>query len=161
MKVERHNMRTLNLPSYPFQLTEKGGKTYIYDPLRRRRVTLTPEEWVRQHFVRFLITARSYPPTRIANEVSINVNTTAKRCDTVVYDDFLTPLVIIEYKAPEVNITDEVFNQIARYNSVLRAPYLMVSNGLKHYCCRMDYLTMESRFLDDIPNFKEIMNYEL
>ena len=158
MKVERHTMRTLNLPSYPFQLTEKGGKTYIFDLLRRKRVTLTPEEWVRQHFVRFLISARSYPPSRIANEVTINVNTTTKRCDTVVYDDFLTPLVIIEYKAPEVAITDAVFNQIARYNSALRAPYLMVSNGLNHYCCRMDYQSMESHFLNDIPKYELIKN---
>ena len=150
-------MRTLNLPSYPFQLTEKGGKTYIYDLLRRKRVKLTPEEWVRQHFVHFLISARSYPSARIANEVSIIVNTTSKRCDTVVYDDFLTPLVIIEYKAPDVTITNEVFNQIARYNSALRVPYLMVSNGLKHYCCRMDYQTIESRFIDDIPAYQDII----
>ena len=118
---------------------------------------LTPEEWVRQHFVRFLISARSYPPTRIANEVSINVNTTSKRCDTVVYDNFLNPLVIIEYKAPEVAISNEVFNQIARYNSALRVPYLMVSNGLKHYCCRIDYETMECQFLNDIPYYTDIV----
>jgi len=152
-------MRTLNLPPYPFRLTEKDGKTYIYDLLRRKRVILTPEEWVRQHFVRFLISARSYPPARIANEVSINVNTTAKRCDTVVYNDFLTPLVIIEYKAPEVSVTEEVFNQIARYNSALHVPYLIVSNGMKHYCCRIDYQTMESRFLDDIPAYDVIIKY--
>jgi len=150
-------MRVLNLPSYPFRLSEKSGKTYIYDPLRRKRVALTPEEWVRQHFVQFLISARSYPTARIANEVSINLNNTSKRCDTVVYDDFMNPLVIIEYKSPEVAITDVAFNQISRYNSALRAPYLMVSNGLKHYCCRMDYLTMECRFLEDIPDYKGLI----
>jgi hypothetical protein len=153
-------MKPLNLPSYPFRLSEINGKAYIYDPLRRKSVRLTPEEWVRQHFVRFLITARSYPPERIANEVSINVNTTSKRCDTIVYDDYLKPLVIIEYKAPDVLISNDVFNQITRYNSALRVPYLMVSNGLTHYCCFMDYRTMESRFLDNIPDYTEINNYE-
>jgi len=150
-------MRTLNLPTYPFQLTKIGGKTYIYDLLRRKKVKLTPEEWVRQHFVHFLISARSYPSARIANEVSIIVNTTSKRCDTVVYDDFLNPLAIIEYKAPDVTITNEVFDQIARYNSALRVPCLMVSNGLKHYCCLMDYKTIESRFIDDIPTYQDII----
>jgi len=150
-------MKSLNLPSFPVKLSEKNGKTYIYDPLRRKDIALTPEEWVRQHFVPFLITTRAYPPERIANEVSIQVNTTSKRCDTVVYDNFLTPLVIIEYKSPDVNITGEVFEQIARYNSALRVPYLIVSNGLKHYCCFMDYRTMESRFLNDIPAYPDLI----
>jgi hypothetical protein len=151
-------MKTLNLPAYPFRLSELNGKSYIYDPLRRKDVTLTPEEWVRQHFVRFLISDRAYPPERIANEVCINLNTTSKRCDTIVYDDFLTPLVIIEYKAPEVAVTSEVFDQITRYNSALRVPYLMVSNGIKHYCCQMDYQTIICRFLDDIPSYPEILH---
>jgi type I site-specific restriction endonuclease len=103
-----------------------------------------------------LITAKAFPPERIANEVSINVNNTAKRCDTVVYDDFLVPLVIVEYKAPEVAITSAVFEQIARYNSALRAPYLIVSNGLVHYCCHIDYASMSYSFLKDIPMHSEL-----
>ena len=150
-------MQSLNLPPIQPRLSVKKGKTCIYDPLRRKEVALTPEEWVRQHFVRFLITARSYPPEHIANEVSINLNTTSKRCDTVVYDDYLKPLVIIEYKAPDVSITSEVFDQISRYNSVLRVPYLMVSNGLAHYCCFMDYRKMETCFLDEIPAYADIV----
>jgi len=150
-------MKALNLPAYSFRLSNKKGKSYIYDPLRRKEVALTPEEWVRQHFVHFLITARSYPPERIANEVSISVNATSKRCDTVVYDNYLNPLAIIEYKAPDVIITNDVFDQIARYNIALRVPYLMVSNGLTHYCCLMDYQTMESRFLADIPTYEEVL----
>ena len=146
-------MQSLNLPPIQPRLSVKNGKNYIYDPLRRKEVALTPEEWVRQHFVRFLVTARSYPPERIANEVSITLNATSKRCDTVIYDDYLKPLSIIEYKAPDVIINNEVFNQVSRYNSALRVPYLMVSNGLAHYCCFMDYQTMESRFLDDIPTY--------
>ena len=148
---------SLNLPSFPVRLTEKNGKTSIYDPLRRKKVILTPEEWVRQHFVHFLISTRSFPPARIANEVSISVNSTSKRCDTVVFDDFLSPLVIIEYKSPDLAITNDVINQISRYNSVLRAPFLMISNGLKHYCCQMDYLTMKSSFLNYIPSYHEII----
>lgn len=149
-------MQTLNLPPYQARLSKKNGKTYIYDSLRRKEVVLSPEEWVRQHFVQYLITARSYPQERIANEVSISVNSTAKRCDTVVYDNYLNPLVIIEYKAPEILITSDVFDQIARYNFALHVPYLMVSNGMKHYCCFMDYKTMQSRFLEEIPCYSEL-----
>jgi len=150
-------MQSLNLPPYAPRITVRKGKNCIFDPLRRKEVALTPEEWVRQHFVNFLITARSYPPERIANEVSIMVNATSKRCDTVVYDDYLKPLVIIEYKAPDVRISNETFNQISRYNAKLHVPYLMVSNGLSHYCCFLDYRQMEYRFLEEIPNYLELL----
>ncbi len=149
-------MQLLNLPPYNPRLVKKNGKTYIYDSLRRKEVVLTPEEWVRQHFVNFLITVRSYPPERIANEVCINVNTTSKRCDTVIYDNYLKPLVIIEYKAPAINITKEVFDQISRYNSALKVPYLIVSNGLTHYCCHVDYQTMQYRFIPEIPEYSSL-----
>ena len=149
-------MQSLNLPPFEPRLSKKNGKTCIYDPLRRKMVTLTPEEWVRQHFVHFLVTARSYPQERIANEVSINVNSTSKRCDTVVYDDFLNPLVIIEYKAPDIAISNETIEQISRYNTVLRTPYLILTNGHTHYCCYMDYATMESHFVEDIPFYRDI-----
>jgi len=149
-------MQSLNLPPYIPKISNKNGKAYIFDPLRRKYVTLTPEEWVRQHFVNFLITERAYPPERIANEVSINVNSTSKRCDTVIYDNFLNPLVIVEYKAPEITITEEVFEQISRYNSALRVPYLIVSNGLTHFCCNMDYRIMKCEFINDIPSYLDI-----
>ena len=149
-------MQSLNLPPYQPRLSAKNGKNFIFDPLRRKEVALTPEEWVRQHFVQFLIVARSYPPERIANEVSISVNSTSRRCDTVIYDNYLKPLAIIEYKAPDIIISAEVFNQISRYNSALRVPYLMVSNGITHYCCFMDYRTMESHFLEDIPMYADM-----
>ena len=149
-------MQSLNLPPYSPKLLKNNGKTYIYDPLRRKNVVLTPEEWVRQHFVNFLITEKFYPPERIANEVSVNVNTTAKRCDTIVYDDYLKPLVIVEYKAPDITISGEVFEQISRYNSALRVPYLIVSNGLTHYCCSIDYLTMKCVFMEEIPSYPDI-----
>ncbi|MDR3308839.1 MAG: type I restriction enzyme HsdR N-terminal domain-containing protein [Tannerella sp.] len=146
----------LNLPPIEGRISEDNGKTLIYDELRGKKIVLTPEEHVRQRFVNFLITVKNFPPERIANEVSINVNNTSKRCDTVVYDNYLDPLVIVEYKAPDVPITKAVFEQIARYNLALRAPYLIVSNGLTHYCCHIDYVSMSYSFLKDIPLFEEI-----
>ena len=146
-------MQSLNLPPYEAVLSKKNGKTYIYDPFRRKDVALTPEEWVRQHFVNFLVTKKSYPAELIANEVSIDVNSTSKRCDTVIYDKYLNPLVIVEYKAPEVVITEDVFEQISRYNLALRVSYLIVSNGLTHYCCYMDYKDMKCVFLENIPEY--------
>jgi type I site-specific restriction endonuclease len=149
-------MRLLNLPLYDIKVTEKDGKKYIYDSFRRKNVALTPEEWVRQHFVNYLVTSKSYPPERIANEVAIHLNGTSKRCDTVVYDDYMEPLLIIEYKAPEIAITKDVFDQISRYNSALKVPYLIVSNGLAHYCCNMDYVNMKCDFLKEIPAYTEV-----
>lgn len=149
-------MRLLNLPSCSVKISEKDGRKYIYDPLRRKDVAFTPEEWVRQHFVNYLVADKSYPKERIANEVSIHVNGVSKRCDTVIYDDYMQPLLIAEYKAPEITITGEVFNQISRYNSALKVPYLIVSNGLEHYCCHMDYVNMKCVFCKDIPTYSEI-----
>lgn len=149
-------MKTLNLPPIEARVSKKDGKTYIFDAFRRKEVALTPEEWVRQHFVHFLVSAKGYPSERIANEVCIQLNTVSKRCDTVVYDDYLHPLVIVEYKAPGVAITEAVFDQIARYNAVLHVPYLIVSNGLSHYCCNMDYQTMQCGFLKEIPAYSDI-----
>jgi len=154
-------MQILNLPFYEAQISESNGKRLIYDVLRRKNVALTPEEWVRQSFINYLVSVKSYPPARIANEVGITVNSTSKRCDTVVYDDFLNPLVIAEYKAPDINITSEVFNQITRYNFALKVPYLIVSNGLAHYCCSIDYDTMKYVFIPEIPDYKDIKNAKL
>lgn len=149
-------MPTLNLPTFPVKVIEKNGKKLIFDPVRRKYIALTPEEWVRQHFVNFLITSRGYPQQLVANEVSIKLNQTAKRCDTIIYDRFLTPLVVIEYKSPMIEITNGTFDQIVRYNMVLKVPYLIVSNGLAHYCCRIDYETQTYVFLEDIPFYSNL-----
>ena len=149
-------MLALNLPPYPYKITSRNGKKYIFDFLRKKYVALTPEEWVRQHFVHFLVESKGYPQGLTANEVQISLNATKKRCDTVVYNRNLTPLVIVEYKAPSVVITQEVFNQITRYNVVLRVSYLIVSNGLNHYCCKVDYDRNTCTFLPDIPFFSEL-----
>ena len=139
-------MITLNLPQYPIKVTKRDGRTVVFDELRRKYVALTPEEWVRQHFVHYLVTHKHYPPGLVA-----------KRCDTVVYDRQARPRVIVEYKAPHIEITQKVFTQISRYNMVLRVDYLIVSNGLQHYCCRMDYETNSCKFLPDIPGYGEIL----
>ena len=144
----------LNLPPIEARTKTEGGRIKIWDALRRRYVALTPEEWVRQHFVAFLIGEKGYSPALMANEVRIELNGMSRRCDTVVYQRDLTPRVIIEYKRPDVRISQRVFAQICRYNLVMQVDYLIVSNGLEHYCCRMDYVRQTYEFLDDIPDFK-------
>lgn len=144
-------MLALNLPQFEVKI-KKEDKVYIWDNIRRKYVALTPEEWVRQHFVNYLITEKGYPGSLIANEIQINLNNQKKRCDTVIYDRELSPLVIVEYKAPDVKITQEVFDQIARYNIVLKVKYLIVSNGLEHYCCSIDYENMNFEYLTEVPH---------
>lgn len=128
----------------------------IYDTLRRKYVKLTPEEWVRQHFVHMLVERKGYPGALMANEVALKVGEKLLRADTVLYDSRLRPRMIIEYKAPHVAITQAVFDQIATYNLLLRVDYLVVSNGLSHYCCRMDYEGRQYRYLQDIPLYAEL-----
>lgn len=128
----------------------------IYDTLRRKYVRLTPEEWVRQHFVHMLVERKGYPGALMANEVALKVGEKQLRADTVLYDSRLRPRMIIEYKAPHVAITQAVFDQIATYNLLLRVDYLVVSNGLSHYCCRMDYENRQYRYLQDIPLYAEL-----
>ena len=150
-------MHALNLPAYEARITINDGKRQIFDPLRKSYVALTPEEWVRQHFVNFLLNVKGFPAALMANEVAITLNGMKKRCDTVVYDKALKPRVIVEYKAPTVKITKEVFAQISRYNLTLKVDYLIVSNGLQHYCCRMDYANNTYRFLQEIPEYNTIL----
>lgn len=133
--------------------TADGGAE-VYDPLRRRFVALTPEEYVRQQFAAWLVGELGYPASHVANEVSLRLNGTRRRCDTLVYDAQGEPLMIVEYKAPSVAICQEVFDQVVRYNMVLRARYLVVSNGLRHYCCAIDYDSGTYHFLPGIPDYK-------
>ena len=146
-------MLSLNLPTFAAKVKEKDGKHIIFDPVRRKFVALTPEEWVRQHFVNYLITDKGYPKELLANEVPLKLNGTPKRCDTVAYNRFLTPLMIVEYKAPHIEITSSVFDQIVRYNMVLHVRYLAVSNGISHFCCKIDYENLTYSFLEGIPEY--------
>ena len=149
-------MIQLNLPSYQIKLAGSKEKPTIFDILRRKYVALTPEEWVRQHFVHFLVEHKGYPSTLLANEVRLLVGDKQMRADTVLYDTTLRPRLVVEYKAPHIAITQEVFNQITAYNMLLHVDYLIVSNGLEHYCCRMDYEQNTYEFLPDIPNYEVI-----
>lgn len=145
---------SLNLPEYDAKIRREGTKTKIFDMLRRKFVSLTPEEWVRQHFVNYLINFRNYPAALMANEVTIELNSMKRRCDTVVYDRHLRPKMIIEYKRPNVAITKRVFGQISRYNMVMKVDYLVVSNGKEHYCCKMNYEMGTYEFLSAIPEIR-------
>lgn len=151
-------MAELRLPAYDAKIMVKDGKRNIFDPLRRKYVALTPEEWVRQHFVNFLITCKGYPGSLLANEMAISLNGTTKRCDSVLFDRNGQPLMIVEYKAPTVKVTAKVFDQIARYNIVLKVKFLIVSNGLEHYCCKVDYQNNRCTFIQGIPSYEELCN---
>ena len=120
-------MLSLNLPVFDAKVVNREGKPAIFDVIRRRYVALTPEEWVRQHFVHFLLNHKGYPQTLMANEVQVQLNGTKKRCDTVLYRRDLTARMIVEYKAPDIEITQAVFDQITRYNMVLKVDYLVVT----------------------------------
>ena len=157
-KTKKNCIVPLNLPPGDLRLrVDAEGNTLVFDPLRRKEVILTPEEWVRQHFVAFLTSHLGYPPALMANEVGVNLNGLSRRCDTVVWNRAdASPLVIIEYKAPTVEITAAVFDQIARYNMVLCARYLIVSNGLRHFCCRLNPETHTYTFLPELPPYSSL-----
>ena len=149
-------MWQLNLPAYNFRIIKKNEKPFIFDDLRKKFVALTPEEWVRQHFIRFLIDVKHYPASLIAIEKQLVINSLKKRCDAVVYSRNAEPLMIIEFKATTVSIAQQTFDQAAVYNSKLKVDYFIISNGLKHYCCRLDKNVLQYNFLDDIPDFDSL-----
>ena len=149
-------MFRLNLPPYPIKIQEKGEKRQIFDFLRRKWVALTPEEWVRQHFTHFLVEHKNYPQALLANEVELRIGEKRLRCDTLLYNKELRPRMIIEYKAPTIQIQQKTFDQISVYNLLLKVDYLIVSNGLRHYCCKMDYERQSYQFLEDIPDYETI-----
>lgn len=151
-------MQKLNLPPYKANIKSENGRYLIFDILRGKYVALTPEEWVRQNFVQYLINYKNYSRNLMNNEIPLKLNGTSKRCDTVVFSNAAMPKMIIEYKAPDVKITQKVFNQITRYNMVLKVDYLVVSNGLNHYCCKMDYENQSYIFLEDIPDFPSLLS---
>lgn len=142
---------TLNLPAYDFQQRERAGKREIYDPIRQKYVRLTPEEWVRQHFVQYLIRDRNVPRGLVTVEQSFDYQGMPRRADIVVHGRSGEPLLMAECKAPAVSVQQETFDQVARYNRVVDAPFLVVTNGLSHYCCRIDRAANAYEFLDEVP----------
>ena len=147
-------MQKLNFPAYHFRIKNNENKTLIFDEIRKKFIVLQPEEWVRQHCVKFLIETKNYPLSLINVEKTLIINNLSKRYDIVIFNRDGSIFLIIECKAPNINITQETFDQIARYNSVLNAEYLMVSNGLNHYYCKMDRENERYKFLKDIPEYK-------
>ncbi|CCG53914.1 Protein of unknown function [Flavobacterium indicum GPTSA100-9 = DSM 17447] len=146
-------MQNLNFNSYSFRLKNSENKVYIFDAIRKKFLVLTPEEWVRQHTIQFLIQELNYPISLINVEKIVKINGMNKRYDIVVFNSNGSIEIIIECKAPEVQITQATFDQIARYNFILQANYLMVTNGLNHYFCQMDFENENYTFLKDLPAY--------
>ncbi|MDX6747194.1 type I restriction enzyme HsdR N-terminal domain-containing protein [Polaribacter sp. PL03] len=147
-------MQKLNLPNYKFRLKSNENKTLIFDNLRKKYMVLTPEEWVRQHYVQYLIEEKKYPISLIALEKQLTINNRKKRTDILVFNAEGKPDIIVECKAPKIKITQATFDQIARYNLKLRANFLIVTNGLEHFYCKMDFENETYIFLKEIPDYK-------
>lgn len=148
-------MKELNLPSFSFKIKTEGAKPQIFDEFRKKWVSLTPEEWVRQHVLQYLFQEKKFPAGLTAVETGIELNGLKRRCDVVYYQSNGKPLMIVECKAPEVQITQTVFDQILRYNLSLEVPYLMVTNGLSHFYAKISEGN-KPFFLREIPEFSEM-----
>jgi hypothetical protein len=146
-------MQQLNLPSYQFKLKESNERIQIFDAVRKKYVVLTPEEWVRQNFIQFLINEKQFPASLIAVEIGLKYNELQKRADILIYDKQASPLLMVECKAPEVKITQDAFDQAARYNMIFKVKYLVITNGMNHFCCLMDYTNNSYQYLQDVPTY--------
>jgi len=147
-------MQKLHFPTYTFRFKNSENKIAIFDEIRKKFILLTPEEWVRQHIIQFLLQEKNYPKSHINVEKIIKINSLNKRYDIIVYEPNGELFLLIECKAPDVKISQQTFDQIARYNLVLNAKYLMVSNGLNHYFCQMDFENEKYIFLEELPSFE-------
>lgn len=145
-------MQPLNFSAYTFRFKNSENKTAIFDEIRKKFVVLTPEEWVRQHVIQFLVTEMKYPKSWINVEKVIKINGLTKRYDIVVFNPNGSIFLLVECKAPQITLTQETFNQIARYNLTLNAQYLMVTNGLNHYFCQMDFQNEKYHFMQNLPH---------
>jgi hypothetical protein len=150
-------MQTLNLPVAELRIRTNGDKQEVFDSVRKLFVALTPEEWVRQHFIHYLAVHRNVPRSLIAVEASLRVNRLKKRSDIVVYGKEGNPCLIVECKAPEVAVTQAVFDQVAIYNMALKVPFLAVTNGLVHFACHIDHASGTILFLKEIPVYKDLV----
>lgn len=149
-------MKTLNLPSYQFNLIEENKKTKIFDAIRKKYFVLTPEEWVRQNVVRYLVEEKSFPANLIAIEMGLKLNGLQKRADIIVYSKTGKPILMVECKAPHIKIDQKVFDQIGRYNITFKLPYLIVTNGMEHFCAQIDFNIKNFSFLKEIPNYENL-----
>lgn len=149
-------MENLSLPAYDFRYIVKENKKYIFDIIRKKYVLLTPEEWVRQNFIRYLINEKGYIQSLIRVEMFFKLNRLAKRADIALFNRNGQPKVLVECKSPKVTINQVVFEQVARYNLGFKVDFLIVTNGLQHYCCKMDYEKKSYDFVNEIPSFEMI-----
>ncbi len=147
-------MQQLNFPDFDFKYRIFNKRNEIFDPVRRKFVALTPEEWVRQHLIAYLMLVKKYPVSVIGVEKQLMLNKQPKRFDLVVFSRKATPLLLAECKAPGIEITEKVFDQAARYNMLLHAEYFLITNGLDHYSCRLDYENKQYIFVEEIPDFE-------
>lgn len=154
----RNEMPALQLPDHGVKTKHDGDGTLVFDPIRKRWLALLPEEWVRQHFINHLVYDLGYPASLIAVERSLVLNNLAKRADILVHNEQGQPLLLVECKAPGVRITQRTFEQAARYNSVFKVDWLMVTNGIMHYCCQVDHATRHTIFLDHLPTWGELVS---
>ncbi len=150
-------MKQLNLPSYSFKISEKKDQELIFDPVRRKFVKLTPEEWVRQNFVQYLIHEGKYPAGLIGIEVMFSLNKLKRRVDILIHNRAGERIMVIECKAPEIRIDDKIFDQIVSYNMGLKVPYIIVTNGMEHYACRIDFVNNKYEFLLVIPLYEDLL----
>jgi len=146
-------MQKLNFPSYSFRFKNSENKVAIFDEIRKKFVMLTPEEWVRQHTVQYLIQECNYPKSLLNAEKQVKINGMSKRYDIVIFNSDGSIFLVVECKQPDVIISQNTFDQIARYNFTLKAEYLMVTNGLNHYFCQMDFENEKYSFLEELPLF--------
>jgi hypothetical protein len=149
-------LKELNLPRYSFKITGPEGSELIFDSIRRKYVRLTPEEWVRQNFIMYLVNEGKYPPGLIGVEVMFNLNRLKRRVDVMVHDRRGKPVMVIECKEPGIPITDEIFDQIVVYNMGLQVPYIIVTNGMAHYACKLKMNEPGYDYLNVIPLYEEL-----
>lgn len=144
----------LNFPEFIFRIRENEKRPEIFDDVRKKWVALSPEEWVRQHVLRWLIEIKNYPASLLAVEKTIEVNGLSRRCDIVFFDRMLKPALLVECKAPEVSVSQVVFDQAARYNLSLGAELFLITNGINHFCCRANHENAAYDFLRELPDYK-------
>ncbi len=152
-------MQQLNFPHFEFKIRDSSNRQEVFDPVRRKYVALTPEEWVRQHLILYLFQVKGYPVSIMGVEKQLLLNKMPKRFDLVVFKRDASPLLLCECKAPGVEITEKAFDQAARYNMLLQAEYFLITNGLEHYFCRIDYENKQYIFIEDIPAFEQINGF--
>ena len=144
----------LNLPPYPFKITERNKQLFLFDEIRKKTLLITPEEWVRQHFIQYLVLQKKYPKSLIQLEGGLKLNGQIKRSDILVFNSSGEKILLVECKAPSVKITQLVFDQIARYNMVHRVPLLAITNGLEHFFCKIDFELEKYFFVDNLPDYE-------